>query len=313
MLRHLVLAWAITVIFLVDEGASKGPRHPSVVSVHHIARSASLSTTAVIAAAHLAAAGACRAASPPPPLRLDRVAFYERFPYQRPSDIIKFLDSLQLADGDAAGLLRGMETFASYYPMYALSRRKADILVAELRQARSASVLEVGTFFGYSALSMCLALRAGRVTCVEANRDNADVARWVLRKGLGAAAVDGADDAGAGAVHVRVVDGVSTGVLQSDALQTSAPFDFVFLDHDKDTYITDLLLLEQRGWLAPTCTVVADNVVYPGAPGYLEHMTRENGYETRIVSAPFERVGFETQWKEVDDGMSVSRRVPAGP
>jgi len=310
MLSTLLLLCLLLLPFRADAIST----NPTPISLRHVAR-ASVSAAASAAAVHLAAAGTfrARAAAPPPPL--DRAAFYERFPYQKPSDIITYLDSLRLADGDADGLLRGMETFAGYYPMYALSRRKADILVGEVRRARPASVLEVGTFFGYSALSMAsVAMRgagAGRVTCVEANRDNAEVARWVLRKGLGApAAGDSGVDAGPqGGVQVRIVEGISTAVLRSDALQGAAPFDLVFLDHDKATYVTDLVILEERGWLAPTCTVVADNVVFPGAPGYLEHVTRENGYDTRVVSAPFERVGFETQWKEVDDGMSVSIRV----
>ena len=105
-------------------------------------------------------------------------------------------------------------------------------------------------------------------------------------------------------------------------------FDFVFLDHDKDTYIIDLKLLESRGWLTPSCTIVADNVVFPGAPGYLEYVmgpttttpSSEGGnvnvnvnsndkYRTKLISTPFERIGFETQWKEVPDAMSVSERL----
>ena len=70
--------------------------------------------------------------------------------------------------------------------------------------------------------------------------------------------------------------------------------------------------------------------MFPGAPGYLEYVmeqpttspSSEGGnvndnvnvnsnvkYRTKLISTPFERIGFETQWKEVPDAMSVSERL----
>lgn len=107
---------------------------------------------------------------------------------------------------------------------------------------------------------------------------------------------------------------------------------------------------DARGFLSGRLTVVADNVVFPGAPGFLEavglnlsaadgkNSTSKEAYisvgdiptffrdsntairrgdedgggdsrwSTKLVSTPFERKGFETQFQTVEDAMSVSIR-----
>lgn len=45
--------------------------------------------------------------------------------------------------------------------------------------------------------------------------------------------------------------------------------DLIFLDHCKPCYLPDLIAMEEAGLVAKGTVVVADNVVYPGAPDYL--------------------------------------------
>ena len=52
--------------------------------------------------------------------------------------------------------------------------------------------------------------------------------------------------------------------------------------------------------------VMADNVIFPGTPDYLDYMNSNTKFTTTIEYMPFERIGFETQFKEKQDGMSVS-------
>ena len=66
--------------------------------------------------------------------------------------------------------------------------------------------------------------------------------------------------------------------------------------------IVEALVMERR------VLVVADNVVYPGAPGYLDRVAAP-AYETTLTPVAYESVGWETNWKKVEDAMSVSRRV----
>jgi catechol O-methyltransferase len=78
------------------------------------------------------------------------------------------------------------------------------------------------------------------------------------------------------------------------------PADLIFMDHFKDCYKPDLQAMEELGLLRKGTVVVADNVVYPGAPGYLEYVDTANGrYTTELLPAAFE---YEQKWKSDWDG-----------
>jgi catechol O-methyltransferase len=57
----------------------------------------------------------------------------------------------------------------------------------------------------------------------------------------------------------------------------------VFIDHDKDAYLPDLKLIVERGWLRTGAVAVADNVKFPGVPGYRDHMREREGDEWRTT------------------------------
>ena len=84
---------------------------------------------------------------------------------------------------------------------------------------------------------------------------------------------------------------------------------------DKDCYLPDLITLEKRNLLTKRCTLVADNVIFPGAPDYLEYvginstLTSPPLWKTELQELMFERRGFETGFKETKDAMAISRRV----
>lgn len=142
-----------------------------------------------------------------------------------------------------------------------------------LQQRQPAWALEVGTFLGYSAIRTARHLQpGGQLLCIEANPDNTAVAREVVQyAGL--------------EQQVQVIDGLSGQVIptlpallaaaqqqqaqQQPQQQQQAWFDFVFLDHSKADYLPDLQSLEQLGLVRQGTTVMADNVVYPSAPGEL--------------------------------------------
>lgn len=197
----------------------------------------------------------------------DSAAFYQHYQYKEPKDILLYINDCDIKDGNAVAVTDALETFSVYYPMYKLSREKVNILIGEVKKFQPKNVLEIGTFFGYSALNMGTVLPAGAsLTCIEANKNNADVARVILDIGLGVNTK--------ARESVRIIDGISSTVLNSnDNLLGKTPFDFVFLDHDKDCYLSDLKRLEDSGMLASNCMIVADNVVFPGAPGYLEYVS----------------------------------------
>ena len=66
--------------------------------------------------------------------------------------------------------------------------------------------------------------------------------------------------------------------------------------YGKECYLPDLLKMEELGMLRDGTAVVADNVVYPGAPGFLEYVDTAVGrYDTRLIDAMFE---YDQVWKK---------------
>ena len=118
-------------------------------------------------------------------------------------------------------------------------------------------VLEIGTYSGYSALSMARALPPdGRIITCEADPDRAAFARRHAER------------------HGRV------SVREGDALQTIAsldgPFDLVFVDANKDGYVDYYEAVLPK--LAPRGLIVADNTLgldKAGIAAFNEHVAAD--------------------------------------
>lgn len=52
----------------------------------------------------------------------------------------------------------------------------------------------------------------------------------------------------------------------------ASTFDFVFIDHYKEFYLPDFLLLKEAGLISKGTVIVADNIIRPGAPAYKSYM-----------------------------------------
>ncbi|KAA6423602.1 MAG: catechol O-methyltransferase, partial [Trebouxia sp. A1-2] len=57
--------------------------------------------------------------------------------------------------------------------------------------------------------------------------------------------------------------------------------DFVFLDHVEHLYKQDLQYLMSSGFLTEGAVVVADNVLYPGAPDYRAYVANSKAFATQ--------------------------------
>ncbi|CAH2295594.1 Catechol O-methyltransferase [Pelobates cultripes] len=73
--------------------------------------------------------------------------------------------------------------------------------------------------------------------------------------------------------EVQVLEGSSADIIPNlkEKYQVDT-LDFVFLDHWKDRYIVDTKLLEECCLLRTGSVLLADNVVYPGIPDFLEYV-----------------------------------------
>ena len=180
--------------------------------------------------------------------------------------------------GDLDAAIQAVDDFCYRQSfMINVGDEKGEILDGAITRARPRLLLELGTYCGYSALRTARVMPEGaRLVSLEFNPDNATIARRIL------------DHAGA-AESVTVVDGTlgdggaTVAALEADQGFGPGTLDFVFIDHDKDAYLPDLRLILEQGWLHPGAVVVADNVKFPGAPGYRDHMTAAEGSEWRTT------------------------------
>jgi predicted O-methyltransferase YrrM len=122
-------------------------------------------------------------------------------------------------------------------------------LMARMQGART--VLEVGTLGGYSTIWLARALPpGGRVVTLEAAPKHAEVARTNLKR----AGLEGV---------VEVIEGKALDTLPRLQAEGRGPFDFVFIDADKQNqaaYWTWALKLTRVG-----SVIVLDNVIREGA------------------------------------------------
>jgi predicted O-methyltransferase YrrM len=226
--------------------------------------------------------------------KLDADAFYAEHPYRSASDVLDYIEKCA-APGDASAVLRAFEYFGKKYPMYSIGATKGKILDSAVATAKPRRIVEIGSFLGYSAVRMAAKLPAdGMLACVEGNAEFARTAEGVVARA-------GLSD------RVRFFVGLAADEIPGVA-KAIGRADLVFLDHCKECYAPDLERMEAAGLVAKGTVVVADNVVFPGAPGYLDKVAAP-AYATVLRPAPYEAVGWETRWKEVDDAMSISTRL----
>jgi catechol O-methyltransferase len=173
--------------------------------------------------------------------------------------------------GDIDDVLAAIDRFAYEKSMLInVGDEKGALLDAAVGRADPRLVLELGTYCGYSALRIARSAPAAKVFSVELAAANADIARRIW-------AHAGVDDGVTCVVGTIGDHGKTLDALRTDHGFTQGDLDFMFIDHDKDAYVTDLLSIESRGWLHRGSIVVADNVRVPGAPKYRSYMREQQG------------------------------------
>ncbi|XP_061876420.1 transmembrane O-methyltransferase homolog [Colius striatus] len=155
---------------------------------------------------------------------------------------------------------------------------KGRIVERLVRERAPRRVLELGTYCGYGTVLLARALPPGARLCtVEDNPRHAAVASKVIRM------------AGFDERTVQLIVGPSAEVIpQLRRRHRLAQADFVFMDHWKRRYVRDLRLLERLRLLAPGATVLADHVLFPGAPRFLQYARSCGRFHTRLHRASLE-------------------------
>ena len=130
-----------------------------------------------------------------------------------------------------------------------LSVTQSNILQMLIKLCKIEDCLEIGTFTGYSALSMVLALpESGRVTTLDNDEKNISVANFFFEKAK-------LDD------KVMTIFGPALDSLKKFAHDKKL-FDLIFIDADKKNYIKyfniSLDLIKKKG------IIIVDNVLWHG-------------------------------------------------
>ncbi len=177
-------------------------------------------------------------------------------------------------------LLEEME--ARGYQFLSVPRRDGEFLYFIIKATRSRNVLEVGTSHGFSAIWLGLALEEteGRLTTIEIDKERYDLARRNVREaGLSRRITCIRGDA-----HVEVT-------------KLEGPFDFVFLDADKEGQVDYFNKLYPKK-LPPGGILAVHNAIRQAnfMKDYLEMIQKHPDFDTVILSAT------------MDDGFCLSYR-----
>ncbi len=141
-------------------------------------------------------------------------------------------------------------TQAAGMPQIQVSAVHGRLLHVLARAVSAERILEIGTLGGYSAIWLARSLPAdGRLVTLELEPRHAEVARSNIERA-------GLSDC------VEVVVGPAVESLRRMAGDETQPFDFVFIDADKESY-PDYLDLSVR-LARPGTLIVADNIVRQG-------------------------------------------------
>lgn len=174
-------------------------------------------------------------------------------------------------EGDAADAVRVIDEYA-YNESFLINvgDEKGEILDDAVRKANPSRILELGTYCGYSSLRMAIAAPGAHIYSIEFNPENAEIARRIHRH------------AGVADRITVVVGTLGDGGKTIEALENEHGFargsvDVVFLDHDKNAYLADIISIVERGWLRTGALAVADNIKFPGAPEYWAYMKENEG------------------------------------
>lgn len=185
------------------------------------------------------------------------------------------------------------------YPRMASGHLQGRVLRMLVAMARPRTILEIGTYTGYSALCMASALEeGGELHTIEINDEQEDFTRpWIERSPW------------ADRIHFYIGDALQ--LLKTDKLPTS--FDFVFIDADKrfysDYYQAVLPHVRIGGF------ILADNTLWDGhvlqTPS--EDSLSGKDAQTRGILAFNDLVAADSTVERVilplRDGLTIIRKV----
>ncbi|XP_065548298.1 catechol O-methyltransferase isoform X2 [Lathamus discolor] len=171
--------------------------------------------------------------------------------------------------GDPCSVLEAIDKYCSEKEWAMnVGSEKGVILDKTVEEVSPSVALELGTYCGYSGVRIARLLKAGaRLLTVEFNPEFAAIAKQMFE-------FAGVQD------KVRLLEGPSEEIIpQLKKKYEVDTLDFVFLDHWKDRYTPDTILLQECNLLRKGSVLLADNVVIPGAPEFLNYVRNNSHFQ----------------------------------
>ncbi|KNC46767.1 catechol O-methyltransferase [Thecamonas trahens ATCC 50062] len=213
------------------------------------------------------------------------------------------IESLDEIRGDARATVDAIDAYCwAGQWMMNVGDEKGQIVDAAVAEAAPDVIIELGMYCGYSALRFASRTPATtKIFSIEPHAGRAAVAKRVF-------AHAGVSD------RIVWLEGTASDVfpsllnkirvelgLDSDASPGKLLF---FFDHVKGAYKPDLMLGESLGLFPEGAVVVADNVIFPGAPDFLEYVRASDKWSTTFHASHLE-------YSKDEDGIEVCIRVAA--
>ena len=151
---------------------------------------------------------------------------------------------------------------------------KGEILRDNLVKSKPNNVIELGTFIGYSAVLISSTIgEKSKLTSIDSDSHSIEIAKELIN-------FAGLDD------KVNLMHGSAEEIIPE--LNFNA--DFVFIDHAKKKYLSDLKLLEREEIIIKNCTVFADNVgiFKDEMVEYFDHVRNSGKYQSQNFSSKLE-------------------------
>lgn len=178
--------------------------------------------------------------------------------------------------GNPDSVLKAIDKFATNEQfMMNVGEEKGSLLDRTIVDTKAANILELGTYCGYSAIRIARLIQEnnGHLVTIEKNPKYAKIAKALIE-------------------HAGLTERVDviTGEAATIIVKFDRPFDVVFLDHWKNLYLSDLLLLEKNNLIRKGTVVVADNVgiFQKNLNDYLDRVRNSSKYDSKFYETSME-------------------------
>ena len=161
---------------------------------------------------------------------------------------------------------------------------KCLLLEKAIREKNPVNCLELGVYLGYSSIRILRNLHENsKLTSIEASNKYFEISQKIVsHSGLGN--------------RWKPIKGKAKDIIPS----LKEKYDFVFLDHWKDEYLSDLKTIQRQGLLNDKAVIFADNVVLFNMEDYLSYVRNSSTFESKFIST------MREYSKTQPDGIEIS-------